>query len=163
MSDFQVRSGEAATCSDAELEGLLYSVYVGGGFTDADVAQNLLSASAVRARGELVIARAATGELAGIVVLVHEEPGRRLAAPGECEMHLLAVGPAYRSRGLGKALVAAVLGAAASRAFTKMVLWTQPTMTDAQRLYGSAGFVRVPVRDFSARGRTFCVYERSLD
>lgn len=158
-----VHTGAAAVCTNAELENLLHRVYVGGGFTDADVAKTLLRAPAVRARGELLTARAAAGPLAGMVMLVSEEPVRRLAAEGECEMHLLAVDPAYRSRGVGKALVAAALRLASSHAFRRMVLWTQPAMTEAQRLYASAGFLRVPARDFSVRGRDFLVFERAIE
>jgi hypothetical protein len=46
-----------------------------------------------------------------------------------------------------------------------MVLWTQPTMHSAQRLYTASGFVRAPERDHQiakVTNRTFLVFERSL-
>ena len=47
----------------------------------------------------------------------------------------------------------------------RMVLWTQPTMDAAQRLYARAGFERVPELDAAIAtltGRAFLVFRREL-
>jgi hypothetical protein len=43
-----------------------------------------------------------------------------------------------------------------------MILWTQSSMSSAQRLYERSGFERVPERDFERSGRRFLVFERVL-
>jgi hypothetical protein len=46
-----------------------------------------------------------------------------------------------------------------------LVLWTQPSMRAAQRLYQAHGFVRRPQRDAELKpppGRSFLVFDRSL-
>ncbi len=79
-------------------------------------------------------------------------------------MHLLAVSPEHRGTGLGSRLVRAALDAAAvvhsDVQFARMVLWTQPTMHAAHRLYERAGFVRAKERDMEHHGRVMLVYVR---
>lgn len=156
--------------SDVELEQLLTRVYVDGGFTEKAMATSLFAAAAVRTRGVLVIAREpparadldrAPRALLGMVIVV--EPGspvRRLAASDEAEMHLLAVAPAARGRGVGRLLVDEALQIAREQGRARMVLWTQPTMRDAQRLYLAAGFTRAPERDWRRDDREFLVFTR---
>lgn len=149
---------------DEALAALLHRVYVGGGFTDADVAETAFTPEAVRARGLLLCARAEGGALAGTVIVVPPgSPARRLAAPDEAEMQLLAVDPAQRGRGVGAALVRAAIRAAREAGYRGMVLWTQPTMHAAHRLYEQAGFARSPGEDFARGGRAFQVYRRRFD
>lgn len=150
--------------TDRELEDLLEAVYVRGGFTDPDVAASLFAATAVRERGELILAKdVVAGELIGMVIVVDpSSPARRLAEPGEAEMHLLAVLPAYRGRGVGERLVDAAVRAARARKFRRMVLWTQPTMHAAQRLYERSGFSRAKERDWQRGDRSFLVFMKCL-
>jgi ribosomal protein S18 acetylase RimI-like enzyme len=150
--------------SDQRLEALLQRVYVESGFTDPEVAQVALRASAVRARGELIaVCDSDSGVVCGIVMVVGgEAPGRRLATEGEVEMHLLAVDPEHRGRGYGQILVEAALTRARALGASRMILWTQTSMQAAQRLYLRAGFLRQPARDFHAVGRAFLVMERAL-
>jgi ribosomal protein S18 acetylase RimI-like enzyme len=97
-----------------------------------------------------------------VIVVTPDSPARKIAAQDEAEMHLLAVAPEHRSAGVGRALVEAAVQSARSKGFGKMVLWTQPTMKDAHRLYERAGFTRAPARDFENAGRSFWVFERIL-
>jgi ribosomal protein S18 acetylase RimI-like enzyme len=153
--------------SDAAIEGLLRRAYVEGGFTPAEVAKTLFAASAVRARGELLVVRPAQGdELVGMVIVVPPtSPARKLAEADEAEMHLLAVAPEQRGHGVGGALVRAAVASARQAGWARMVLWTQPTMASARKLYEAEGFVRAPARDAriaELTGRTFFVFEKGL-
>lgn len=152
--------------TDAELEQLLRRVYVDGGFTDAAVAEQALTASAVRPRGELFVARAAYRIVAGVVIVaLPGSPARRIAEPDEAEMHLLAVLSEYRGQGIGSKLIEAVVAKARAHGLARVVLWTQPTMQAAQRLYTAHGFVRRAERDAALsppKGRMLWVYELAL-
>ena len=150
--------------TDADLERLLHKVYVGGGFTDPDVAQSLFVARAVRERGELIVAKhKADGALLGMVIMVPPtSAARKLAADDEAEMHLLAVDAEHRGLGLGARLVDSALASAKAAGCDRMVLWTQPTMHAAQRLYERSGFLRVPDRDWQRGDRSFWVFQKAL-
>lgn len=149
---------------DAALERLLHDAYVPPGFTDATKAAALFGADAVRARGQVFAAFDEQDVLIGTVTLVaSSSPARRMAGEGEVEVHLLAVMPAARGRGVGAALVTTLLERAAEMGMATAWLWTQPGMHSAQRVYGQLGFQRVPERDFTSNGRTFLVYARAID
>jgi len=149
--------------ADAALEQLLHEAYVPAGFTDPNRAAALFRADAVHARGHTLAAQDASGALLGTVTLV---PGASaaslLAVAGEVELHLLAVWADARGRGIGEALVAAVLREATTARATAVWLWTQPAMQSAQRLYERLGFRRVPARDFRVGDREFLVFSRPL-
>ncbi|HSC88428.1 MAG TPA: GNAT family N-acetyltransferase [Polyangiaceae bacterium] len=154
---------QAATVDDSEaIERLLDRVYVAAGFTDPEVAKEIFRGEAVLARGNVLVARE-DQVLAGMVVVVaHDSPARRMAESGDVEMHLLAVAPEFRRVGLGGELVVASLDFARARGAGRMVLWTQPLMSAAHRLYERHGFERSPTRDFNSQGREFLVFERRL-
>ncbi len=59
------------------------------------------------------------------------------------EIKRLYVRPQGRGRGIGKALVAAILGEAAHRGYREVKLDTLAKLTEAQALYRSFGFVPV--------------------
>jgi GNAT superfamily N-acetyltransferase len=61
----------------------------------------------------------------------------------------LAVAPHARGRGIGAALVSAVIERAATRGVRQLLLLTLPEMRAAHRLYTEAGFGRLPDRDWS--------------
>lgn len=161
-NDFQFEH-DGATVADSELVGLLNSAYVGGGFTSADRASRVFEPTAVRRRGKMIFARSRENHLlAGMVIVVlPDSPARRIAQPDETELHLLAVEPLFHGRGLGRALIDAALYSIHAQGFRKTVLWTQPSMVVAQRLYEKTGFVRAVARDPQLDGIQFLAYEKT--
>lgn len=83
--------------------------------------------------------------------------------PGEGEIRALAVTPAARGRGVGRTLLAAVTAHAAGRGVELLALSTRDEMRAARRLYATAGFRRMPERDWSpVPGVTLLAYGRAL-
>ncbi|MBX2802343.1 MAG: GNAT family N-acetyltransferase [Myxococcales bacterium] len=156
--------GTPKSASDQQIEALLHHVYVQGGYTPPAVAQHAFRAEAVRARGDLIIARTSPTELAGMVLLI--PPGSsalQIAQGREAEMHLLAVTATHRRRGIGRALVQALLHRARRKDYPCILSTTQPAMVAAQRLYLSAGFQRSPMRDQQQDARRFLAFEKWLE
>jgi GNAT superfamily N-acetyltransferase len=162
MMQFRIASADSLEVADAEIGSLLNKAYVEGGFTSPERGEAIFAPSAVRSRGYLICARPLGAEkLAGMVIVVPpDSPARRLANSDEVELHLLAVDDAYRGAGLGRALVQAAIDLAHEHGFRRMVLWTQPKMIVAQRLYMSAGFARAVHRDPTINGMQFLAYEK---
>jgi ribosomal protein S18 acetylase RimI-like enzyme len=86
-------------------------------------------------RGCLLIARN-NNKLAGCVALRSREAT-------VCEMKRLYVRQPYRGTGLGRLLAVSIIGRARRLDYTRMVLDTLPSMTEAQSLYESLGFREV--------------------
>ena len=149
---------------DNEISTLLRAVYVDAGFTAADVAETLFAPASVRARGTLFTARdPETRTLLGMAVLV--PPGgaaRQIANDSEAEVHLLAVYPEARRKGVGSALVDALITRARSCGWQNIVLSTQERMHAAQTLYKHKGFIWLADRDWWRSGKRFLVFGMSL-
>jgi ribosomal protein S18 acetylase RimI-like enzyme len=150
---------------DQHLQRLLTQAYVEEGFTAPDRAAEIFAPDAVRARGEVLCAwLTGSDSLAGMVIVVPpSSPARQFAGDGEAEMQLLATAPECRRMGIGRALVDAAMERARTAGLRRMLLWTQPSMHAAQRLYASAGFVREPGRDFQEGGRRRLFFAADLE
>ena len=161
---FIIDTADSLQIKDKELTDLLEQVFVGGGFTEPELAATLFEATAVRNRGILMGAREKQGlMLAGMVIIVPPgSPARRLAQGNEAEMHLLGVKTDYRMHGLGKLLVAAAIDTSKQSGYEKIILWTQPGMKPAQKLYEASGFIRSIEKDFRKNDRDFRVYEKDI-
>lgn len=161
MNEFHFES-DPFNISDSEIAVLLNRAYVEGGFTTPERAANTFVPSAVRKRGETIFLRTSEGALAGMVIVVRPDaPARRMAEPDEAEIHLLAVDPQYQGNGLGRSLMTKALELIKDMGFHKTVLWTQPTMIPAHRLYESLGFTRAAARDPVFDGVYFLAYVKN--
>jgi GNAT superfamily N-acetyltransferase len=163
MTSFTIEPIDASPVADAALERLLHETFVDDGFTEPSLAAAAFAATAVRARGTVLVAHDSLGEALGTITLV---PGgsaaRRLAEDGEAELHLLCVRRTARGSGIGRALVEAALDVARRSGVVRVLLWTQPAMQAAQRLYEGFGFRREPAHDFTRGERRFLVYACAL-
>ncbi len=84
-------------------------------------------------------------------------------AAGEAEVLTLAVDPARRRQGLGRALLARFLGVAASRAAGRVFLEAAADNAAARMLYATAGFAEVGRRrGYAGPGLDALVFARDL-
>jgi GNAT superfamily N-acetyltransferase len=88
--------------------------------------------------GELMLAYAPDRNVLGCVAM------RPLEGTAVCEMKRLYVRPAARGRGIGVALVEAVIGCAEELGYTQMKLDTLAGMQEALTLYKRFGFSEIP-------------------
>lgn len=161
--ELEIDLADVLEIKNSEISELLTEVYVGGGFVKSDEAVSLFEPSAVRERGVLIGVREhSDSTLVGMVIFVPpDSPARRLAKNNEAEIHLLAVKPDYRRRGIGRMLVQSAVDKAKSIGCSTIILWTQTIMKSAQKLYKKMGFV--PLKDIEKNDRKFTVYEMKLD
>jgi ribosomal protein S18 acetylase RimI-like enzyme len=100
--------------------------------------------------GHVLVAVADDGALIGTVMLqTWPDAGELVRHEDEAEIRALAVLPAARGAGLGRALLSAVIDRATQENIRLLLLFTQPEMKVAHRLYESAGFTRRPEQDWA--------------
>jgi GNAT superfamily N-acetyltransferase len=133
----------------AGIGDLRVAAYQADGFLAAPAGYTpILRALGTDGAGE-VLAAVEGGEILGTIMLLAWPGGNLPRGPGEAEIRALAVAPHARGRGIGAALVAAVIERAASQGVRQLLLLTLPKMHAAHRLYAGAGFARRPDRDWS--------------
>ncbi len=128
---------------------LLVQVFVGEGHVSAERGRQVNRRERIEPWATVLTAKEG-GAVLGVVVLPHRESQMKLlAGEDEAEIRMLAVDPAARGRGVGEILVRECVrrAAAAPHSARAVVLWTQPQMTAAQRLYERLGFRRAAERD----------------
>ena len=88
------------------------------------------------------------GKLVGSVFIVRY-------AEGSAKLRLLYVDPEARGLGVGRKLVSAAVDFAKTAGYTDVVLWTNPLLTEARRIYEASGFVMTEERTEQAFGTEF--------
>jgi ribosomal protein S18 acetylase RimI-like enzyme len=155
MTEASFRIRPARSIADIEAAVRLFEAYAASlgidlGFQDFTTELATLPGAYAPPAGELLLARDRHGKPLGCVGL------RPLAPAGCCEMKRLYVAPCARGRGLGQALVAAIIAEALRIGYREMRLDTLPTMTEAIALYRKAGFVPIePYYDTPVAGTVF--------
>jgi len=156
---------KATTDGDwAQTTSLMQRVYVDGGYTQATNAAQFMTRENLEPAGVLLIATDGAGTVVGVVLLPHEESAlRQVAGANEREFRLLAVDARSRGSGIGERLVRECIERASAEGARAMVLWSQPSMSAAHRLYERLGFSRAPERDQEdPRGFTRMVFRKEL-
>ncbi len=98
----------------------------------------------------LVVAVDSTEVLGTVTWCPIGSPYRELATrPDQGEFRMLAVSPAARRRGVGRALMQWCLRRAREEELREIVLCSLPQMTSAHAMYAALGFVRAPELDWS--------------
>jgi len=162
---FHVQNPLGGPDEDRAITALLIQVFTGEGYTDRLSAEKMSTPDALRQRGDLLLAKSATGDLLGMVICARPtSTARQVAELDEAELHLLAVHPNARGNGVATALIGACEQRASSLGYGKIVLSTQPTMQAAHRLYERLGYQRNTARDWSRiqTGKSYFVYEKCL-
>jgi RimJ/RimL family protein N-acetyltransferase/ribosomal protein S18 acetylase RimI-like enzyme len=99
------------------------------------------------ARGEVFVAERG-GEVVGVVALLPPgAAGGAVARAGEAELARLAVAPAARRAGIGRALLARCEQRAREAGWPAIALWSRRYQGPARRLYEARGYRRTPERD----------------
>jgi ribosomal protein S18 acetylase RimI-like enzyme len=135
----------------AGIGDLRIAAYRADGFLPADSGYApILHALGADGRGE-VLAAVDGGRIVGTIMLQAWPSGEMVRGPDEAEVRALAVAPDARGRGIGAALISAVIERAAGHGVRQLLLLTLPEMRAAHHLYTGAGFARLPERDWSPR------------
>ncbi len=130
-----------------EITAAAYAEFTTG--PDDSYVERLRDAASRAVQAELWVATE-HGDLLGTVTWCPPgSPWRELAKPNEGELRMLAVAPAARGRGAGRALVERCEERARGDGATAMVLSSLPQMTAAHRIYLQGGYRRAPERDWS--------------
>ena len=155
-----VRAGELA-----EVGRLTVAAYVDDGFMTADDSYvHELVDTARRAREAEVWVAVEAGQLLGSVTFCTVGSSyREIARDDEGEFRMLAVSPAARGRGIGRALVELCLRRSRELGYAGVRMSSMDRMTSAHRVYERLGFTRAPDDDWSpARGVKLLAYATRL-
>ncbi|MGO9083216.1 MAG: GNAT family N-acetyltransferase [Streptosporangiaceae bacterium] len=150
----------AAAGELAEIGRLRVAAYLAGGhLAPSSPYLSTLAALGTTGDGEILVA-AGNGKILGTVVLqTWPHAAEIVTGPEEAEIRALAVAPDGQGRGVGTALLRALILRAGQLGIRHLVLSTQEDMRAAQRMYQRAGFRRLPDRDWSpVPGKILRVY-----
>ncbi|GAA2779061.1 GNAT family N-acetyltransferase [Saccharopolyspora taberi] len=124
--------------------------FLDGGHLSAasEYRQTLLDVAARAAEAEVLVSVEGDKVLGTVTVADGGTAYADIAAPGELEFRMLAVAPEAAGKGVGTALVRAVIARARTLGRERVVLSSQQSMTIAHGLYRRFGFERTPKRDW---------------
>lgn len=156
---------EARTDRDWECAlDVLHGVYAGEAYSTWERVQQTMTRNNLEGQGVFLLASDDADRILGATILLAPgSPLHQVAVDGEREFRMLAVAPDARGQGVGEALVKACIAHAQAAGASGLVLWTQPTMKAAHRLYERIGFARASDRDQpDPRGFMRLVYRCAL-
>jgi predicted N-acetyltransferase YhbS len=136
-----------------------------GGLTSAGYEQELADV-ARRAVDAAVLVAVDGGAVLGCVTFVPNgaNPWAEGVEAEEASIRMLGVDPVVQPRGIGRGLVDACIESARALGRRAIFLHSTPAMTTAHALYGRAGFIRVPERDWLPRpGLVLLAFRLDLD
>jgi GNAT superfamily N-acetyltransferase len=113
------------------------------------------------AHGGVLLVAVEDGRVVGTVTLYLAD-GSEQWRPSDAMFRFLAVDPAARGRGIGRALFQACLERARAAGKRRMALHTTEWMTTARAMYERAGFAREPEGDARLPGLTILAYVADL-
>ena len=130
---------------------LTAGAYVSDGLLAASDGYVELLADAGRRAREAEVWVAVEGEqlLGSVTFVLPGSPWREIARDDEGEFRMLAVDPAARGRGVGRALVELCVQRSRDLGYAGLRMSTMDRMTSAHRVYQRLGFTRVPEDDWS--------------
>lgn len=159
-----IRSADAGDFG--EIRRITVEAYSDAGYIDDEYAYNHILAGIEEGySGSSLLVAESGGRVVGSVFVTR--PGgdfSDVAHDGELEFRMLAVAPDEQHKGIGHALVEAVIDRARlDPDVSGVVLTIAPNMDGQHKLYEEMNFVRVPARDFQLT-HTFAlhVYKLSL-
>jgi len=136
----------------ADVGALTLEAYRVDGHLDGvdDYGDELADAARRAAEASLLVAvDESSGRLLGTVTYCcHGTPYAEVSHPGEAEFRMLAVAPAARGTGVGRALVQACVARARTEGRSALALCSLESMRPAHRIYERMGFRRAPDRDW---------------
>jgi len=137
---------EYAVVGDLTVEAYTADGYLG---ESDDYADHLRDATSRAVDAELWVAADDSGVLGSVTYC---PPGSRwcelATEPDQGEFRMLAVAPAARRAGVGRALVELCIARSRTLGHRELVMCSLEEMTAAHRLYGRLGFVRAPELDW---------------
>ena len=139
------RPEEYATVGDLTVR----SYVEGKHLTGTEDYVEVLRDAAGRAEKATLLVAVDEGSIVGTATMAaHGSGWAEAAEPGEAELRMLAVAPGQGGRGIGQALLEAVIAEARAQGVRRMVLFSQESMTVAQAMYRKRGFHRRPEHDW---------------
>lgn len=120
-----------------------------GGLANGSYERHLADVARRAADADVLVA-VDGGAVIGCVTFVPDagNPWAEGLESGEASIRMLGVDPAAQRHGVGRSLVDACIQSARALGRRAIFLHSTPVMTTAHALYGRAGFVRVPQRDW---------------
>jgi ribosomal protein S18 acetylase RimI-like enzyme len=153
------RPGELAAIGDLRVSAYAAEGFLADGSPYTETLRGLGRAS----DGQVLAAVDGEQILGTVMLQPWPHAGNVVRAPDEAEIRALAVAPDAQGRGVGRALLRAVTDRALSQGVRQLLLCTEPEMVAAQHLYATAGFRRIPDRDWCpVPGFTLLAYGRDL-
>ncbi|GAA2177886.1 GNAT family N-acetyltransferase [Arthrobacter parietis] len=147
--DINIRSADRNDF--AEIRRITVAAYSDAGYIDDEYAYNhILAAIEEGYSGSSLLVAESAGKIMGSVFVTRAGGDfSDVAHDGELEFRMLAVEPGEQHKGIGHALVAAVIERARMDPdVSAVVLTIAPNMDGQHKLYESMDFVRVPARNF---------------